>query len=528
MSTAAIRSMRQRKSAVEVRAALALVGTLVKYLSVSAVFPAGVALWYREPPWPFVFAGLIAFGSGVALEHLRGDVRRVGFREGYLVVALTWLLAAVYGSLPYLLSADIQLDRPVDALFETMSGFTTTGATVLVDVEAVDHSLLMWRQFTQWLGGMGIIVLALAVLPRLRVGGRQLMESEMPGPEMDDLAARIRSTAQRLWLLYVALTLIQIGILTAFGVFGIDRRMGLFEAVSTAFTTMPTGGFMPDGRSLEEFAAASQWVVTLFMVIAGVNFALAYRALVRRSPRLAFRDEELRLYLGILAAAAAIVTIELWSAGFYQGEAAIRHATFQVASIMTTTGFASVDYVIWPALTLMILIALMFVGGSAGSTARLDQGRSASSRRTRSAPRAPPDAAPGVGSAGEIQRQADRRAHPPGDHRVHVPLPRCVGDRHRDHRDRRCRARPAALRVRSDRRHGYHPRERGARAGGTGPDGLIRVVLRPLDPRVHRAHVARTARGDPDRVGADAWVLARVMLRASLRARAAPRPRARA
>ena len=369
MSTAAIRSMRQRRSAVEVRAALALVGTLLKYLSVSAVFPAGVALWYREPPWPFVVAGLIAFGSGVALEHLRGDVRRVGFREGYLVVALTWLFAAVYGSLPYLLSAEIQLDRPVDALFETMSGFTTTGATVLVDVEAVDHSLLMWRQFTQWLGGMGIIVLALAVLPRLRVGGRQLMESEMPGPEMDDLAARIRSTAQRLWLLYVALTLVEIGILTAFGVSGIDRRMGLFEAVSTAFTTMPTGGFMPDGRSLEEFAAASQWVVTLFMVIAGVNFALAYRALARRSPRLAFRDEELRLYLGILAAAAVIVTIELWSSGFYQGEAAVRHATFQVASIMTTTGFASADFVVWPALVLMILIALMFVGGSAGSTA---------------------------------------------------------------------------------------------------------------------------------------------------------------
>jgi trk system potassium uptake protein TrkH len=239
---------------------------------------------------------------------------------------------------------------------------------VLVDIDAVDHSLLMWRQFTQWLGGMGIIVLALAVLPKLRVGGRQLMESEMPGPEIDDLAARIRSTAQRLWLLYVALTFAEIAILTAFGVLGIDRRMGLFEAVSAGFATMPTGGFFPDARSLEDFAAASQWVITVFMVFAGANFALAYRALIRRRPGLAFRDEEIRLYLGILIAASAIVAIELWSAGFYQGEEAIRHASFQVVSTMTTTGFASVDFVVWPALTLMVLIALMFVGGSAGST----------------------------------------------------------------------------------------------------------------------------------------------------------------
>ncbi|MFN8223818.1 MAG: TrkH family potassium uptake protein [Gaiellales bacterium] len=359
---------RSRRVAIEVRAAIALVGTLVKYLAVSAIAPTLVALWYGDPVWPFVIAGLIAFGAGYALEHQRGDVSRVGFREGYLVVALTWLLAAVYGALPYLLSSDPQLDRPVDALFETMSGFTTTGASVLTDIEAVDHSLLFWRQFTQWLGGMGIIVLALAILPKLRVGGRQLMENEMPGPEMEDLAARIRSTAQRLWLLYVGLTVAQIGILTAFGVFGIDERMGLFEAVSAAFATLPTGGFFPDGRSLEEFTAASHWVVTLFMVIAGANFALTYRALVRRQPRQAFRDEELRLYLGIIVAATALIAVELWSAGFANGEAAIRHAAFQVSSIITTTGFASVDFVSWPALTLMILVLLMFVGGSAGST----------------------------------------------------------------------------------------------------------------------------------------------------------------
>ena len=327
-----------------------------------------MALWYGESPLPFLAAGAIAALVGAGLQRLQGDVSRVGFREGYLVVSLTWLLAALYGAIPYLLSGDPQLDRPVDAVFETMSGFTTTGASILTDIDSVDHSILMWRQFTQWLGGMGIVVLALAVLPRLRVGGRQLMESEMPGPELDGLADRIRATAQRLWILYVVLTLAQIAILVGFGVSGIDPRMGLFEATSAAFATLPTGGFFPDSRSLEGFAAASQWVVVVFMVIAGANFALTYRAIVRRRPRAAFRDEELRLYLGILVAATAIVAVEIWASGFEAGEAAFRHASFQVVSMMTTTGFASVDFALWPAMALMVLILLMFIGGSAGST----------------------------------------------------------------------------------------------------------------------------------------------------------------
>ena len=225
----------------------------------------------------------------------------IGFREGFLVVAVTWLVAATLGALPYLFSGEAQLDRPIDAYFEAMSGFTTTGASVLTDIPALDQSMLMWRQFTQWLGGMGIIVLALAVLPRLRVGGRQLLESEMPGPEIDDLANRIRSTAQRLWLLYVALTAAQAAILAVFGWTGIDDRMDPFNAVAHAFTTLPTGGFSPEARSVEAFTAASQWVIVVFMVLAGMNFALLYRAIVRRRPRAVARDEEARLYLTILA-----------------------------------------------------------------------------------------------------------------------------------------------------------------------------------------------------------------------------------
>ena len=362
------RRRHRARLAVDLRAALGLTGTLVKYLSASAVAPAGVALIYSEPPWPFLAAGAIALIVGLMLERVGRDATTVGFREGYLVVSLTWLLAALFGALPYLFADSPQFDNPVNALFESMSGFTTTGSSILTNVEAVDHSLLFWRQFTQWLGGMGIIVLALAVLPRLRVGGRQLMDAEMPGPEVNPLADRIRATARRLWLLYVALTALLATVLTLFGVVGIDRRMGLFEAVSTALATLSTGGFMPDSTSLAGFAATSQWVVAVFMIIAGINFALVYRVLVRRRIRSAIGDQELRLYLGILAITAIALVTELWVEGLAGGEAAIRHGVFQVVSITTTTGFASTDFANWTTFALMLLIALMFVGGSAGST----------------------------------------------------------------------------------------------------------------------------------------------------------------
>lgn len=352
----------------ELRGALGLVGTLTKYLAVAPLFPAVLALGYGERFWPYLACAAIVAALGLTLERLGRGGGPIGFREGFLVVALTWLVAALLGALPYLLSGEAQIDRPVDAYFEAMSGFTTTGATVLTDFEALDRSLLMWRQFTQWLGGMGIIVLALAVLPRLGVGGRQLLESEMPGPEVDQLADRIRTTAQRLWLLYVALTAAEALILAVFGWTGVDDRMDPFNAVAHAFTTLPTGGFSPESRSMETFAAASQWVVVLFMVLAGMNFALLFRAFVRRKPRAVVRDEEARLYLVILAFMSLLLTVELWEAGAASGEAAFRHATFQVVSMMTTTGYASTDFVVWPALALMIVVGVMFVGGSAGST----------------------------------------------------------------------------------------------------------------------------------------------------------------
>ncbi len=358
-----------RRLGVEVRGSLGLVGMLVKWLGLAPIFPLLLALGYGESPWPFLAASVASFGIGAGLERIgAGRIPKVGFREGFLVVSLTWVLAAIVGTIPFLLSGNPQLERPVDALFESMSGFTTTGSSILTDIEALDRSMLMWRQFTQWLGGMGIIVLALAVLPRLRIGGRQLMESELPGPEIDDLGTRIRQTARRLWGLYVALTALLALILATFGWVGIDDRLNLYEAVAHAFTTMPTGGFSTQSRSIADFAPATQWVFVVFMALAGVNFALLYRAFVRRRVRSAVRDEEIRLYGFFLALGSGLLILQLLERELAGSDAALRNGVFQAVSIVTTTGYATVDFTGWTTLALLTIVALMFVGGSAGST----------------------------------------------------------------------------------------------------------------------------------------------------------------
>jgi trk system potassium uptake protein len=362
------RGARREAIGVDVRAALALVGTNIKYLSVALIAPTVVALAYSESPWPFLGAGAGGVVFGWSLERLRREEGTLGAREGFLVVSLTWLLAAALCSVTYLLSGDDQFRDPVNAYFESMSGFTTTGASVLTDIDGLSHSLSFWRQFSQWLGGMGIIVLALAILPRLRVGGRQLLESELPGPEIEQLTSRIRDTARRLWLVYIALTTLLTGILATLGWTGIDPDIDTFEAVGHAFATMPTGGFSTESRSTEALGAASQWTIALFMLIAGANYALMYRSFIRRRPGVILRDDEFRVYAGFLIVATLALTAVLVGDDVLAGEEALRHAAFQAASVMTTTGFASVDFNTWPLLALVILIGLMFVGGSAGST----------------------------------------------------------------------------------------------------------------------------------------------------------------
>ena len=247
---------------VDVGSAVNLVGTVLKYLGVAFLLPAAIAVAESEPVWPFVASGLITGGSGFVLERGTRGKELIGPREGFLVVALIWLALPVFGALPYLFADEPQLARPIDAYFEAMSGFTATGATVLTDIEAVDSSLLMWRQFTQWLGGMGIIVLAVAILPRLRVGGRQLLQSELAGPdEIERLSATIRETARRLWVLYVVLTLAAIALFALYGWTGVDPEMNLYQAAAHAFSTLSIGGFSTQNNSVAAFAAATQWTI---------------------------------------------------------------------------------------------------------------------------------------------------------------------------------------------------------------------------------------------------------------------------
>jgi trk system potassium uptake protein len=364
---APIRDVSLRAVGVDVRGALNLVGSLTKYLSPAFLFPTAIALGYGEPVWPFLVAGAATAGFGIGLEAVTDGKERIGAREGYLVISLMWVLVAVFGALPYVL-AEPQLARPVDALFESMSGFSTTGASALVDIPAVSRSMIMWRQFTAWIGGVGIIVLFLVVLPRLRVGGRQaLFKTEMPGPELP-LAATIRQTARRFLVLYVAITATEIAVLAILGWTGIDPRMTLFSAVAHSFATIATAGFSTEARSLEPYAGATQWAVIVFMLVAGTNFALLYAALVRRTSRVVWRDEEVRVGLLLVVVASVLVVVEIATEGIFSGATAVRHGVFNTVSMVTTTGFASADFNQWTPLCAMVLFGLTLIGASAGST----------------------------------------------------------------------------------------------------------------------------------------------------------------
>ena len=352
---------------VDLGASANLVGALIKYLSLAFLLPIGVAVGYREPVWPFVVGGAVAFALGAGLEFLTRGKERVGPREGFLVVAVTWLLGAALVALPYALSTEHQFDSPLDAFFEAMSGMTTTGASILTDVGALNHSLAMWRQFSQWIGGMGIIVLAIAVLPRLRVGGRQLFASEAPGHEFQTLTGSIRETARLMWILYIGLTALEASVLAVLGWTGIDPEMNVFDAVAHAFSTMPTGGFSTRARSIEGFGAASQWTIVAFMFLAGTNFVLLYGVARRRMNPL--RDEEFRTYAGVLTVTSLVVFGSLWANNLFGGREAFEQAVFQTVSMATTTGYASADFTGWTPLTSVLLVVAMFVGGMALSTA---------------------------------------------------------------------------------------------------------------------------------------------------------------
>jgi trk system potassium uptake protein TrkH len=356
---------------VDVASALDLVGGVLKWMGAAFAVPAAVALGYGDPVWPFLVSGGVAAAAGMALDTLTGEHHgeAVGVREGFLVVALIWLVVPVFGTLPFLLGDVPQLAKPVDAYFESVSGFTASGATVLTDIEALDRSMLFWRQFSHWLGGMGIIVLAVAVLPRLRIGGRQLFESELAGPtQIERLSTTVRQTAGRLWRLYVGLTAAAVLLLAALGWTGLDPAMTLFDAVAQAFSVVSLGGFSSRNASAAAFAPVTQWLLLALMVIAGVNFLRLWLVIVQRRLREVGRDQELRLYGAFLVVGATLLSVELAAGGFADGEADVRHAAFQAVAIMTTTGFATADYSQWGPLAAMTILLLMFVGASAGST----------------------------------------------------------------------------------------------------------------------------------------------------------------
>ncbi|WP_323192028.1 TrkH family potassium uptake protein [Halostella sp. PRR32] len=364
---------------VDWRASVSLVGTVVKYLAVALLLPLLVALWYGD--------GLVTFGATILFAVLFGwsleqfdDDPDLGAREGFLMVGLTWLTVAFVGAVPYLIAGNGTVAQPSYALFESMSGFTTTGATVMGDISFDTHSraLMLWRQQTQWLGGMGIVVLAVAILPELSVGGAQLMDAEAPGPGIEKLTPRIAETARVLWLVYLGFTVVEFLLLYGLHLAGHAPNMTLYNAVAHPLTTMPTGGFSPEARSIEAFSAVVQWVIIPFMVVAGTNFALFWHVVRGESSNL-FGDSEFRFYAGAMGVLSAIAAVILFVgptllgpsnpvevAG--QGESSVRHAAFNIVSIVTTTGYASMDFQAWSGPAKYVLVFAMFVGGSAGST----------------------------------------------------------------------------------------------------------------------------------------------------------------
>ena len=334
-----------------------------------------VALYFEEECWLSIAAsGALTLTLGFFMWFLNRDaVKNLQSRDGYLIVVLGWLMLTLTGTLPYIISGSIP--NFTDAFFETMSGYSTTGASILQDIEAMPKGILFWRSATHWIGGMGIIVLTIAILPLLGIGGMQLFMAESPGPSADKLHPRITETAKRLWMLYLGLTLSEFLLLKVAG-------MSWFDAINHAMATMSTGGFSTKNSSVAYWNTAPmiQYIIAFFMFVAGTNFVLTYFAFKGKISKL--RDnEEFRWYLRIILVCTAILTIlivffqnpELQSSIIHPEvwgnfESSFRHSLFQVLSIITTTGFVSADFTMWNSIAIALIFILFFVGGSAGST----------------------------------------------------------------------------------------------------------------------------------------------------------------
>ena len=322
------------------------------------VLPMVVALIYRENEgWTFVAtaACCLAIGIPCVIGGLRGNVFHS--REGLVIVALSWLVLSVMGAAPFVLSGAIP--SPVDALFETVSGFTTTGASILTDVEVLPRCVLFWRSFTHWIGGMGILVFLLSIVPMTGGSRMHLMKAESPGPSVSKLTPKVQSTAKILYEIYLVLTIAQIVLL-------LIGRMPLFDALTITFGTAGTGGFAIKNDSMASYSPYLQNVTTVFMILFGVNFNAYFLILMKRAKQLRYA-EEVWSYLGIIGVSVAAIAINIRHM-YGTLEETVRHAAFQVASIITTTGYSSVDFDQWPEFARTILVVLMFIGACAGST----------------------------------------------------------------------------------------------------------------------------------------------------------------
>lgn len=310
---------------------------------------------------PMGFSAATTLGVGVLTWSLTRAKKKPNIkkREGFLIVSLGWVVMSLSGTLPYILSGSVP--HFTDAFFETMSGYTTTGASVINDLSIIPKDILFWRSLTQWIGGMGIIVLAVAILPVLGIGGMQLFVAESPGLKPDKLAPKIRDTAKRLWLIYVGLTAVEFVLLKVAG-------MTWFDALNHAFTTMATGGFSTHNSSAAEFTPLVQYIIIVFMFLAGTSFTLTYFGLTGQFKKV-IKNEEFRTYaiiVGVLGVACTIVVASVEQLGF---EKAFRDSLFQVVSLITSTGFVSADYTAWTPFMSILFFMLLFIGGSAGSTA---------------------------------------------------------------------------------------------------------------------------------------------------------------
>lgn len=340
---------------------LRILGALLLYLAGTFLTALPFSLYYQDgAATSFLLSALTTASCGGVLFYFCRSRKELSLREGFAVVSFGWSLFALFGALPYIFSGAIP--SPLDAIFETMSGFTTTGSTILTNIEALPKSLLFWRALTHWLGGMGIIVLSLAILPMLGVGGMQLFKAEVPGPTADRLKPRIQDTAKLLWSVYLLLTSIETLLLMLGG-------MSFFDALCHSFATLATGGFSTRNASLAAYNSAYiDWVVILFMFLAGVNFTLHLQALRGRLGDF-FHNEELRFYSWITCGAIGLIMFFNMISGTYTDLISnLRYSAFQVVAILTTTGFGTADYELWPVITQYLLISLMFIGGCAGST----------------------------------------------------------------------------------------------------------------------------------------------------------------